>query len=217
MIKQLITISVLVFVLAGCSSISREPTLSASGYFADDGVVRIWTKISGDEQPMRLLRVYTPFSGDTVSTYYEYLDGKLSLIRSEVQNRDKLPSLMLRLDSEGNPSFMVRKLIDRNEQLSSDDILRLKYEEQRARMTSMSLNAGRVRLHQGYVSNGKIISCQGEAVTPAFPPEQQRWIEKRIRNGGFISLAWLTAPGGVQLLLVANENFCHWEPQIETF
>jgi hypothetical protein len=27
-----------------------------------------------------------------------------------------------------------------------------------------------------------------------------------------VSIAWLEAPEGSQLLLVANENFCTWQP-----
>ncbi|GKX64670.1 DUF1481 domain-containing protein [Pragia fontium] len=217
MLKRLIVVSSLLLMLAGCGSTTRGPTLNASGYIADNGVVRVWTKVSGDNQPIRLMRVYTPYSGETISTYYEYLAGKLSLIRSNVQNSEKLPQILLRLDAEGNPSFMERKLPERNEQLSSDDILRLKYEEQRTLMASRSLSAGDIRLHQGYIRDGSIITCQGETVTPTFSAEEQSWINKRISNGGFISLAWLTAPRGIQLLLVANENFCQWEPSLDAF
>lgn len=215
MIKRLIVISSLI--LAGCSTSPKDPTLSASGYIATDGMMRIWTKISGEGQPMRLMSVYTPYTGSTVSTYYEYSAGKVSLIRREVQTSDGYPKELMRLDSEGNPSFMQRQLADRNEQLSADDILRLKYEEQRILTTSESLDAGKIILHQGYIKNGEVITCAGEAVNPVFSYEQQSWIEKRVRNGGFISLAWLDAPRGMQLLLVANENFCSWEPKLETF
>ncbi|MDR0806894.1 MAG: DUF1481 domain-containing protein [Enterobacteriaceae bacterium] len=217
MIKRLITLSFLILMLAGCGSTTHEPMLNASGYLADDGVVRIWTKISADKQPMHLMWVYTPFSGDSVLTDYEYIAGQLSLIRSEVQNGANLPQTILRLDSGDNPSFMERKLVDRNEQLSTDDILRLKYEAQRILASSNSLSAGNIHLYQGYVTADSIVTCQGENMTPAFPADQQAWIQERISNGGFIGLAWLKAPRGDQLLLVANENFCSWEPKLDSF
>lgn len=217
MIKRgFITLSFLL-VLAGCSSTSQEPTLVASGYIADGGVVRLWSKMSGEGQPMRLMSVYTPFSGDTIVTHYDFIDGKLSLIHSEVQNDALIPQTELRLDFKGNPSFMQRSLADRNESLSEDDILRMKYESQRILAMSRSLAAGRIRLHQGYIQDGNVISCRGEAEKPSFAPSQQQWLNKRIRNGGFVSLAWLSSSRGVQLLLVANDNFCQWEPKLDSF
>ncbi|HAJ3604784.1 TPA: DUF1481 domain-containing protein, partial [Escherichia coli] len=32
-----------------------------------------------------------------------------------------------------------------------------------------------------------------------------------------VSIAWLEAPEGSQLLLVANENFCTWQPTEKNF
>lgn len=173
--------------------------------------------MSGEGQPMRLMSVYTPFSGDTIVTHYDFIDGKLSLIHSEVQNDALIPQAELRLDFKGNPSFMQRSLADRNESLSEDDILRMKYESQRILAMSRSLAAGRIRLHQGYIQDGNVISCSGEAEKPSFAPSQQQWLNKRIRNGGFVSLAWLSSSRGVQLLLVANDNFCQWEPKLDSF
>lgn len=217
MIKRGLIVLPFLLALAGCGSTRQEPTLAASGYIADGGVIRLWSKVDGEGQPMRLMSVYTPFSGDTVAIHYEFIDGKLSLIRSEAQNDALIPQTQLRLDPEGNPSFMQRRLADRNESLSKDDILRMKYESQRILATSRSLAAGKVRLHQGYIQNENIISCDGEAQEPGFSPDQQQWLDKRIRNGGFVSLAWLSSSRGVQLLLVANENFCQWEPKLDNF
>lgn len=77
MIKRAFITLSLLLTLAGCGSMEREPTLEASGYIADAGVVRLWSKVDGEGIPMRLLSVYTPFSGETVATHYEFIDGKL--------------------------------------------------------------------------------------------------------------------------------------------
>ncbi|WP_347254035.1 DUF1481 domain-containing protein [Leminorella grimontii] len=217
MIKRGLIVFPFLLALAGCGSTSQEPTLAASGYIADGGIVRLWSKVDGEGQPMRLMSVYTPFSGDTIATHYEFIDGKLSLIRSEAQNDALIPQTQLRLDPKGNPSFMQRRLADRNESLSEDDILRMKYESQRVLAMSRSLAAGKIRLHQGYIQDRDIISCGGEAENPRFSPSEQQWLDKRIRNGGFVSLAWLSSSRGIQLLLVANENFCQWEPKLSNF
>lgn len=191
MIKRAFITLSLLLTLAGCGSMEREPTLEASGYIADAGVVRLWSKVDGEGIPMRLLSVYTPFSGETVATHYEFIDGKLGLIKREVQNDALLPRTELRLDTKGNPSFMQRRLADRNESLSDDDILSIKYEAQQFLETSRSLSAGRVKLYQGYINNGRIVSCEGDVENPRFLPSQRQWLDKRIHNGGFISLALL--------------------------
>ncbi|GKX53191.1 DUF1481 domain-containing protein [Budvicia aquatica] len=217
MIKQSIVVSLMILLLTGCGSTPRPPVLEASGYIADNGVVRVWQKTSGNNgQPIRLMSVYTPYSGDTVSTYYEYTDGALYLALSEVQ-RKQGQSVLLRLDEQGNPTFMERQMSDRNEQLSSDDITRIKYQEQKARTMSNTLAAGKIRLYQGQVRNGIITTCAGEVVNVNFPPHQKAWLDKRERNGGDISLAWLSSPQGLELLLVANEDFCNWQPTLENF
>lgn len=217
MIKQSTVVSLILLLLTGCGSTQRPPVLEASGYIADNGVIRVWQKVSGNNsQPIRLMSVYTPYSGDTVSTYYEYTDGVLSLALSEVQHKQG-QSVLLRLDEQGNPTFMERQMPDRNEQLSSDDIIRIKYEEHKARTMSTTLAAGKIRLYQGQVRNGIITTCSGEEAKVNFPPYQKAWLDKRERNGGDISLAWLSGPQGLELLLVANENFCSWQPTLENF
>lgn len=215
MIKQSIFISIILCMMAGCSS-NRPPVLYASGYIADNGIMRIWQKVSGNGQPMLMMSVYTPYSGNTVTTHYEYSNGGLSSVRSEVQSKGG-EQVRLRLDEKGNPNFMERVLPSRNEPLSSDDILRIEYEEQKVRETSTTLAAGRIELYQGHINKGIITTCAGEEAKLEFSASQQAWLEKRVRNGGNLSLAWLSAPRGLELLLVANDDFCQWEPTLEKF
>lgn len=215
MIKQSIIVSIILCLMAGCSS-NRPPVLYASGYIADDGVMRIWQKVSGNDRPMLMMSVYTPYSGNTIITHYEYSNGELSSVRSDVQSKDG-EQVRLRLDEKGNPNFMERVLPDRNEPLSSDDILRIKYEEHKVRDTSTTLAAGKIELFQGHIRNGIITTCAGEEAKLKFSAPQQAWLEKRVRNGGNLSLAWLNAPRGLELLLVANDDFCQWQPTLENF
>lgn len=215
MMKQLIIVSIILCLTAGCSS-NRSPVMYASGYMVNDGVMRIWQKVSGNNKPMLMMSVYTPYSGNTITTYYEYSNGELSSVINEVQSKDE-EKIRLRLDEKGNPNFMERVLPNRNEPLSSDDILRIKYEEHKVRDTSTTLAAGKIELYQGHIRNGIITTCAGEEAKLKFSAAQQAWLEKRVRDGGNLSLAWLSAPRGVELLLVANHDFCQWEPTLENF
>ncbi|MFT4464994.1 MAG: DUF1481 domain-containing protein [Sodalis sp. (in: enterobacteria)] len=78
---------------------------------------------------------------------------------------------------------------------------------------SQALRTGHVRLKQGIWHNGVITLCQGGTATPDFDARAAGWLAARTRNtSGELGIAWLEAPEGTQLLLVANENFCRWQP-----
>ena len=42
-------------------------------------------------------------------------------------------------------------------------------------------------------------------------------ISRQRHASAAVSIAWLEAPEGSQLLLVANENFCTWQPTEKSF
>ncbi|MFX4316558.1 DUF1481 domain-containing protein, partial [Enterobacter sp. 63] len=53
-------------------------------------------------------------------------------------------------------------------------------------------------------------------------PELETWaiqhIERRQQKSSVeVSVSWLEAPEGSQLLLVANEDFCTWQPMEKSF
>lgn len=204
----------LVLGLVGCSSKNSSELFFASGYVADQGINRLWREDNAQNEPQTILNVYSPyFGGDTVITRYEFQQGQLHLIKETHATQTDL-GVMLRFDDSGHVSFMQRQLPERREKLSSDDIERYKYEATKILDLSNALRVGNVRLVQANWRQGLITTCSGEQVTPKLTVRSQVWLAKRAsRSNDNLGLAWLTAPEGNELLLVANEDFCKWEPK----
>ena len=56
-------------------------------------------------------------------------------------------------------------------------------------------------------------TCEGQTVKPDLDTQALAHIERRQNHSSIeVSVAWLEAPEGSQLLLVANEDFCTWQP-----
>ncbi|WP_411705713.1 DUF1481 domain-containing protein [Edaphovirga cremea] len=203
----------LAFGLVGCST-STPPLFTASGYVADQGINRLWRMDDTQQQPQTLINVYSPYhGGDTIITRYEYQNRDLRLVRETHAGEDG-EIIQLRFDGEGEVSFMQRQLATRREKLSSDDIIRYKYQAQRVLELSNTLRAGRVELQQGLWKQGVITGCNGKQLQPEFGTYSQVWLAKRAsQSDDLLGLAWLNAPEGTELLLVANEDFCRWEPK----
>jgi hypothetical protein len=204
----------LVLGLVGCSSKNSSELFFASGYVADQGINRLWREDNAQNEPQTILNVYSPyFGGDTVITRYEFQQGQLHLIKETHATQTDL-GVMMRFDDSGHVSFMQRQLPERREKLSSDDIERYKYEATKILDLSNALRVGNVRLVQANWRQGLITTCAGEQVTPKLTVRSQVWLAKRAsRSNDNLGLAWLTAPEGNELLLVANEDFCKWEPK----
>lgn len=204
----------LVLGLVGCSSKNSSELFFASGYVADQGINRLWREDNAQNEPQTILNVYSPyFGGDTVITRYEFQQGQLHLIKETHATQTDL-GVMLRFDDSGHVSFMQRQLPERREKLSSDDIERYKYEATKILDLSNALRVGNVRLVQANWRQGLITTCAGEQVTPKLTVRSQVWLAKRAsRSNDNLGLAWLTAPEGNEMLLVANEDFCKWEPK----
>lgn len=203
--------------LSACGSTSSPPRFMATGYVADQGIMRIWRKDSGAGRPLAMMSVYTPLrDSDTVISYYEYNRGKLAEVR-QTHGTAGDDSLLLRFDENGEVSFMQRQLRGRKEALSADDITRTQFQARHALEISDALRAGQVRLYQGRWSDGQYTSCAGTAQKLKLEPWQSAWIARRAAQTAMpLGIAWLDAPEGTQLLLVANENFCSWEPAEKT-
>ncbi|PKE27567.1 DUF1481 domain-containing protein [Rahnella sp. AA] len=206
--------SLLVLGLVGCSSKKPPELFFASGYVGDQGINRIWREDSAQHEPQTILNVYSPYyGGDTIITRYEFQQGQLHLIKETHATKTDL-GMMLRFDDAGHVSFMQRQLPERRERLSSDEIERYKYQASKILDLSSALQAGNVRLVQANWHQGLITTCAGEQVTPTLTVRSQVWLAKRAsRSNDNLGLAWLTAPEGNELLLVANEDFCKWEPK----
>ncbi|AJJ12739.1 hypothetical protein CH64_2898 [Yersinia rohdei] len=199
--------------LSACGSQSDSPQFSASGYIADSGVVRLWRQDNAQQQPQVLMSVYSPYSGDnTRVTFYEYQNGLLR----EIRRNDLGPnpqSVELRFDEQGQISFMQRQLATRREPLSADNIAVYQLEAKRILELSSALRAGNIKLIQGRWQNGIVTTCAGKTLRLGVDDNSQQWLSKRGANSAEpLGVAWLDSSEGQQLLLVANQDFCHWEP-----
>lgn len=200
--------------LSACSSLSDPPQFSASGYIADSGVVRLWRQDNAQQQPQVLMSVYSPyFGGNTRVTFYEYQNGILREIRRNDLGATP-QSVQLRFDEQGQVSFMQRQLASRRESLSADDIAVYQLEAKRILELSRVLRAGDVRLIQGRWQDGMLTTCAGKTLRLNLDDNSQAWLTTRgEKNTQPLGVAWLDSSEGQQLLLVANQDFCRWEPQ----
>jgi len=203
--------------LTACSHDSSLPPFTASGYADDRGAVRIWRKdIDGE---VHLLSVFSPWhSGTTSTSEYRWQGDSLALI--ELNIYDTPPEhIRVRFDDRGELSFMQHDVNGEKQQISSDRIELYRYRARQIRQTSDALRQGRVVLHQGrWHQNHTITTCEGQTLTPDFEPRALSHIERRqSHSSADVSVAWLEAPEGSQLLLVANEDFCTWQPTEKNF
>ena len=206
-----------VLLLSACGSHSELPPFTASGYVGDQGAVRIWRKDSGDD--VHLLSVFSPWrKGETTTCEYRWQGDSLSLIELNVYSKPA-EHVRIRFDDRGELSFMQREVDGQKQQLSSDQIALYRYRADQIRQTSNALRQGRVILRQGrWHADNTVTTCEGETLKPDLESWAINHIERRQRHSSVeVSVAWLEAPEGSQLLLVANEDFCHWQPTAKTF
>ncbi|PHM28893.1 DUF1481 domain-containing protein [Xenorhabdus budapestensis] len=199
--------------LSACSVQPKTPIFSASGFIADGGVIRLWRLNDQNSKPQVIMSVFSPYHHkNTTVSFYEYRRGNLWQVRRNVLNNHPTEEL-LRLDREDNVIFMQRQFDGRREQLSNDDIISLQFGAKRTEEISDALIAGEVKLVQGHWQNGEVTTCTGKKLFIEFEPQDRVWLEERHKNSyGTLTIAWLEAPAGRQLLLVANDDFCRWEP-----
>ncbi|QKJ88962.1 hypothetical protein PMPD1_4055 [Paramixta manurensis] len=210
--------SLAILVLAGCSSHSRLPDFTASGYLADRGAVRIWRK-DHQQQVSHMMTIFTPFSaGVSEITDYGWSEGKLVSIERHIQGKHP-DDVTLRFDQDGSLSFMQRQLEGRREALSNDAVALYKFDAQRMLKISDALLTGRVVLKQGHwLGNGLIKTCQGDSVKPALDNLALNYImQQQSAARSTLSVAWLDAPEGTQLLLATAEDYCQQEPNEADF
>lgn len=114
---------------------------------------------------------------------------------------------------------MQREVDGQKQQLSSDQVALYRYRATQIRQTSDALRQGRVVLRQGrWHANQTVTTCEGQTVRPALDARALAHIERRQNHSSVeVSVAWLEASDGAQLLLVANEDFCTWQPQEKNF
>lgn len=207
-----------VLLLSACSSQQQLPPFTASGYVADQGAVRIWRKDSSDDNT-HILAVFSPWrEGATTVSEYRWHNDQLTFL--ELNISDKNPEqIKLRFASNGELSFMQREVNAQKQQLSEDQIALYHYRARQIKEVSEALRVGHVVLHQGrWNGNDTVTTCEGAVMPVKLDNESLRVIEQRQgRSAVAVSIAWLEAPEGSQLLLVANENFCTWQPKADDF
>lgn len=205
--------------LMACSSQSPLPPFTASGYIADQGVMRIWRKDSSDDDSVHMLTVFSPIQkGATTTNDYRWLGDQLISIEMTIQSQPS-EHVKVRFDDHGELSFMQREVNGQKQQLSNDQIALYQYQASQSKATSEALRIGRVILRQGrWHSNGTVTTCEGETFEAKLDSVSLNHIANRQRHSSMdVSIAWLEAPEGSQLLLVANQDFCSWQPNPATF
>lgn len=204
--------------LGACSHNAAIPPFTASGYAADQGAVRIWRKDS-DDGAVHLFTAFSPWrNGDTSTSDYHWQNERLASIEINVYGK-QTESIKARFDDRGGLSFMQRDINGQKQQLSSDQIALYQYRAEQLHSTSNALREGRVVLRQGrWHANRTITTCEGQTVSPELDALALSHIERRQNHSSAdVSVAWLESPDGAQLLLVANEDFCSWQPKPDAF
>lgn len=207
-----------VLLLTACSHNASPPPFTASGFADDQGAVRIWRQDEADG--VHLLSVFSPWrNGSTTTSEYRWQGETLSLIELNIYSKPP-EHIRVRFDDRGELSFMQREVDGHKQQLSNDQIALYRYRAGQIRQTSDALRLGRVVLRQGrwHAAERTVTTCEGETLKPDLEPWAMNHIERRQRHSSMdVSVAWLEAPEGSQLLLVANSDFCRWQPTEKTF
>ncbi|HDN2511699.1 TPA: DUF1481 domain-containing protein [Providencia rettgeri] len=202
--------------LSACSSNAPKlPEFSASGFIADDGVIRMWRLNDAKSQPLVLMMVYSPYKGtDTSVNFFEYRSGNLWQIRSQILNRKGGDiTEQLRFDKNNDVIFMQRAQDGTKTPLSTDEITRWRFEAARVLETNTALIVGGVKLYQGRWQQGKVTTCEGDVRDVTFEPYAENWLQSRAKVWhSQLNLAWLESSEGNQLLMVADTDFCRWQP-----
>ncbi|WP_455426130.1 DUF1481 domain-containing protein [Dryocola sp. LX212] len=199
--------------LTACSS-NKLPPFTASGYVADQGVMRIWRQDNNDGSVHMLTALSPHRSRATTTSEYRWQDDELVFIEQNVQG-EKPEHIKVRFDDHGELSFMQREVNGHKQQLSNEQIALYQYRATRMKATSEALRIGKVVLRQGrWHRDGTVTTCEGETFRPRLDAPSLSHIARRQSHSSLeVSIAWLEAPEGSQLLLVANQDFCSWQPK----
>lgn len=206
-----------VLLLTACSH-NTLPPFTASGYIADQGVVRIWRKDNSDDS-VHMLTALSPYhDGATTTSEYRWQGDELVFFEQNIQGKSP-EHIKLRFDDRGELSFMQREVNAQKQQLSNEQIALYQYQASQTKMTSEALRIGKVVLRQGrWHRDGTVTTCEGETFKPKLDEAALSHVIRRQSHSSLeVSIAWLEAPEGSQLLLVANQDFCFWQPKASDF
>lgn len=198
------------FSLSACSFYSRI-NHSATGFLADDGVVRVWQtrQRNGD---ISLRTMFNSFDGLTATqTDYRWDQQQLiSISRSEL-NHNK-PNSLLRFGPSGQVAFMQQQLADYRQPIDAESIALNQFEAQRLRFVTHNLLVGKVVLHQGrWISGGALENCHKQHIDLKLSESERQQLQQQAQ-GGSAYLAWIDAPQGQQTLLITHQDLCQQPP-----
>lgn len=87
-----------------------------------------------------------------------------------------------------------------------------------ARLAMPYVRGESLRQGRWHAMEQTVTTCEGQTIKPDLDSQAIAHIERRqSRSSVDVSVAWLEAPEGSQLLLVANSDFCRWQPNEKTF
>lgn len=204
--------------LAACSSHDTLPPFTQTGYLADAGSVRIWRKDSSGGD-IHILSAFTPWQDDaTTRSEYRWHNGKLFFIERNIAGATP-DQVKLRFADNGEVSFMQRTLAGQKLLVSNSDIALYQYQAEQIQELSEALRVGKVILHQGrLLDDSRVQSCEGEITTLQFDRRTRHYMTLQLQESRVpLSIAWLEAPEGEQLLLVTPNDICSWQPNPNTF
>ncbi len=206
--------------LAACSRHSPPPMTYATGYVGDRAVVRVWRKDDNTQHSTQLVTLTNALQDDNlwpdrrgVETRYHFVQGYLREIKRTYRGAHP-ENIHLRFTEDGTVNFMQRQLDDRRERISEDEIALFQFDAKRVLELSEVLRVGNVKLRQGQLQGNRVLTCDGQTVSPDFDALALKWIAEQRQHRPDVTqrVAWLDAPAGTQLLLVAEEDLCQWKP-----
>ncbi len=147
--------------------------------------------------------------------------GYLTVADVELNVTGQQPDdVSVRFDDRGELSFMQRQLAGRREAVSADSVELYRFDAQRMlAQTSDALREGRVVLRQGRWQGGtQVRGCEGQQVNVAFDRDTLATLYRQQQGQQQpITLSWLEAPEGIQLLRATPEDECRWQPKEPDF
>lgn len=212
--------AVAIGVLAACSSHTPPPSTFATGYVGDRDLVRLWRKDDVQQHSTQLITLSNALRDDNrmpsrnaVETRYQFVQNSVREIQRTYHGAHA-ESVHVRFAQDGSVSFMQRQLDERRERLSDDEVALLEFDAKRLLELSELLRSGNVRQRVGQLQGNRVLTCEGQNVSPDFDAlaRERIALERQARPEATLHVAWLEAPEGTQLLLVAAENFCGWKP-----
>ncbi|MCW7021804.1 DUF1481 domain-containing protein [Escherichia coli] len=149
---------------------------------------------------------------------YRWQGDNLTLININVYSKPPV-NIRARFDDRGDLSFMQRESDGKSSSfLTTKSIYTVIVLIRSARLAMLYVRESRAAPGRWHAMEQTVTTCEGQTIKPDLDSQAIAHIERRqSRSSVDVSVAWLEAPEGSQLLLVANSDFCRWQPNEKTF